>query len=351
MGRPKGSKNKTATVAPTETPSAELSSPSKKVTSDIGEGHINPPGSDDAREAAYGNFEAQKTEYEGDIDGMSEYNIDKLETAVADTPIVETPEDEAASRDEVISDPITQDDLDETKLTETAPEEVETDEVKSEETKEDKTVPYDALHEEREKRKFQKQKSDELESKNSELQEQLSEVLQELKKKSTTDDEFASNEDKKFSKIKAEVDELKMERAKDAEKDKERASQNAQTEFEKNISDTAKSLADEGYPGFEFMSTQVGNEILKLIEEDSDNAYLQNPEGWKTIYKQRVFPNISKIFTDQKKNEVMNGKKDAKREASLVTSPGSADKKPIESKTDDDWSYEDYIADRNAKSL
>lgn len=361
-GRPPKAKVDSPSAVEAEAKTVETKE-TKASKSDVGSGHVNPPGLNDERESAYSKFEAMRAKEEaGDIEGMSEYGIETMEDAVSEeAPITEdapeTPEDIAAKKDEVISEPITQDDLDENdenKKAETSSEKEEAGQPEPEEIKdkEQKTVPLDALHEEREKRKFLRKQNEELEAKNAEISEQLHQVLQDLKKKSESEgsDEFMTEEDEKVNALKSDIEELKMERQKRIEKENSDAVQSAQTELQNSIKRTAEELKDEGFPGFEFLADRVGAEILNLIAEDPDNAYLQNPDGWKKVYKERVFPPVKQLFAEKEKSEILDAKKEAKKGASLVTSPGAPDKKP-EKDESQDWTYADYIASRKERSL
>lgn len=348
MGRPKGSKNKTEAAPVEAAPEVKKSEAKPESIPDIGAGHANSPGSDDAREAAYDNYEASKSDAE-ELGPME--IIAKMGDAVGD-PLPEAVDEDAdrvARTDKVNSKPITQDDLDTTKKTETSPE----DEVAGlkepedkDKDKEQKVVPLDALHEEREKRKHQRKVSEELEVKNAELHEQLREVLQDAKRKSESEStEFMSAEEKALNKIKSDMEDLKMDRNQREERDKAASIKTAQGQLEADIEDTSKKLEEMGFPGFKFLAGKVGDEILRLVGEDPDNAYLQNPDGWMKVYKEIIFPPVKKAFAVEEKNELFDKKLEAKKNSSLITSPGSTDKK-VDSQKSEEWTYQDYVDDK-----
>ncbi|MFA6336041.1 MAG: hypothetical protein WCX48_10940, partial [Bacteroidales bacterium] len=171
----------------------------------------------------------------------------------------------------------------------------EAEEVK--EVKEEKTVPYGALKEEREKRKAAQKQIDELQDR---LQNVLSDFQNYVKKDSRQPEEPAVIEDydkeiidlKKV--VQRQTDELKALRGNFQSEQQKMA----KAEFDKRLDAVDSDLLKEGYPGFNQFIGHVKQVLSQIAEEDMDEAKsLDNPEGWKRIYKERVFDNLSTIFT------------------------------------------------------
>lgn len=221
-----------------------------------------------------------------------------------------------------------------------------TDEKHEDKKEEKKTVPYDALHEEREKRKLAQSKTRELEEKLKELEAKVNSAS-----KPPEDEEiYLTDEEKKLREMEKSLAELKAEKEARERENRQSQERSAKERLEKDVADTDKSLMSEGFPGFQFLAPRVGEELAKLIKEDPDNVYLDTPEGWKKIYKEIVFPTVKGIFTQSDKNAMMEEKKAAKTGAGLVGSPGKSDK-PVEKKTDEGQTYEEYLEMRRRSGL
>ena len=215
----------------------------------------------------------------------------------------------------------------------------EAEEVK--EVKEEKTVPYGALKEERDKRKAAQKQIDELQDR---LQNVLSDFQNYVKKDNQQQEEPAviDDYDKEIIELKKVVqrqtDELKALRGNFQSEQQKMA----KAEFDKRLDAVDSELLKEGYPGFNQFIGHVKQALSQIAEEDMDEAKsLDNPEGWKRIYKERVFNNLSTIFTTKQLADKRSDKESAKKEAqSVVTNPG---KGLPEKEKSSEWSYDDYV--------
>ena len=320
MGRNKGSKNKSSQVVDTGTDLTNVASEEANtvVNNDNNTtlGYEGEPEIDTERAAIYAEYDKQNN---------------------TETVPEETVSDEKKSED-VISDATPVEAATETDVSEV----VATEDKKKEETK---TVPYDALHEEREKRKLAQAKARELEDKLKEMEARIA-----LSKLVEQDNEYLTDDDIKLKKLERSIAELEEKETKRDFENRQMQERTAREQLNKNLVDTDKALTDEGYPGFQFLSSRVGDELNKLVAEDPDNIYLDAPDGWKKIYKEKVFPTVKGVFAQVERQGLMDKKTVAKEGAALVGSPGSADKKP-EAKKDDGWTIEEYLEDRRKNSI
>src|SRR3990167_4397047 len=314
MARPKGSRNKSSqesdNIATTNAASEEANSivDTDKSTA---LGYEGDPDLDPERAAIYDEYEKQA-------------NTEAVPEA-ADKEVAPVEEPEEVKKDEAEAPPV------EEAAEAPAPEEAAIEEKKKEETK---TVPYDALHEEREKRKLAQAKSRELEEKIKALEAQAA-----SSRPVEQDNEYLTDEEKKLRDLERSLAELKAKEEARERENRQSQERTLREQLEKNLADTDKALAAEGLPGFQFLSGRVADELNKLVAEDPDNSYLDNPEGWKKIYREKVFPSVKGIFVQANKQDLMDGKKAAKEGAALAGSPGSSPKKP-EVKKDDGWTID-----------
>lgn len=211
-------------------------------------------------------------------------------------------------------------------------------------TTEPKTVRLEALHEEREKRKGLSVEKKKLEERVKELENQIAQATQKPSNDSpTADDEFLTTEEIRIAALERKINTMEA-------KEAELKSRTEKEIFHKTLSEVDKALFDEGFPGFTFLSGRVSDELTKLVNEDSDNAYLNNPDGWKKIYKERVFPAVKGLFSDMSKKTVMDGKVAAKTGVALAGSHGQAPPAPKKA-SDEGWTYDQYLEHRMKNSL
>ena len=182
--------------------------------------------------------------------------------------------------------------------------------------KEEKFVPLEALHEEREKRKAEKKAREELEKEIVELKSKVQKpVLQENYAISDYDAEIIS--------LKNQVDMLR-----DIEEKREQLAQlegakNIERQRYQNIETADKELREAGYVGFKQMIGAVAEELYKMQEAGEDAVSYDNPTGWKHIFTTKVFPNIREAILEQSNKAILQGKKEQKQKANLVSTPGS----------------------------
>lgn len=328
MGRRPGSKNKTQSKVEAPVTANEVSQETTTVTEESVNnstlGYVGEPELDPERESIYDEY-AQVNEPAAAVT-----------EEVAEKPVEAKGEEEEEKKEE-----------EETK-TETSPEEEvaenkveDVSETKTEEKKKEeiKTVPYDALHEEREKRKLAQAKAREFEERLKELEARLSSPP---KPAEFAENEYLTEEERRLK-------ELEDFRADILAKEQKEKARTAQQTLEKNIADTDAFLAEKGFPGFQFLAGRVGDELDRLVKEDPDNAVLNNPEGWKKIYVEKVFPTVKGLFAQIERQDVMDKKKAAKSGIALAGSPGATTKK--EPATEKEYTYEDYLNDRIKNSL
>lgn len=261
-------------------------------------------------------------------------------TAVEDTKIQgseEKPEDIKENKGEKSpeqpAEPVS-----ETYAADTKPEETDEDKTKNREIK---TVPYDALHEEREKRKAAQAKARELEEKVKILES----LTAQEKPKSQEDESYLSDEEKRVRLLEREIAEIRTRDRMREEATKLTAQEQAKRELDKLIADTDENLAKEGFPGFKFLSGRVGDELTRLLQENPDDTWLSTPEGWKKIYKEKIFPSARGLFVQAERDKLMADKKNAKSDASLSSSTGQ--RLPSAKKDENDgYSYDEYLAMR-----
>lgn len=323
MSRPKGSKNRSSQES-VDSIIPDTGAASEEATNNTALGYVGDAVLDPEREQIINQYNE-----ENNLTEPAPAEAEKTEEAKAEDTVVDEKKEEVA-----VAPP----------EEEAAPVAEVTDALKEEKKKEEiKTVPYDALHEEREKRKI-------AQSKARELEEKIKELEAKVNNKPPADDTYLTDEEKKLRDVEEEISRLK---AKEAAREKETyqaQERSAREQLDKNLADTDKALADEGYPGFQFLTSRISEELNKLVQEDPDNAYLDSPEGWKKIYKEKVFPAVKGIFTQADKQSLMDEKKAAKTGAGLAGSPGKSDKAP-EKKADDGLSIDEYLEMRRKGSL
>lgn len=324
MGRPRGSKNKSSQeivdniVAGTEAASEEANGNS--ALGYVGDAVLDPEREEIINQYNIDNNIAETVPEKTDAAEVK--TEEAVEEKKEDTPAVATPDEAAIVTHEVTGE-------------------------KHEDKKEEKkTVPYDALHEEREKRKLAQSKTRELEERLKELEAKINSAV----KPSVEEDIYLTDEEKKLQEMEKSLAELKAEKEYREKESRQSQERSAREQLEKNVADTDKTLMSEGFPGFQFLAPRVGEELAKLIKEDPDNVYLDSPEGWKKIYKEVVFPTVKGIFTQSDKNALMEEKKAAKTGAGLVGTPGKSDK-PAEKKSDEGQTYEEYLEMRRKGGL
>lgn len=217
--------------------------------------------------------------------------------------------------------------------------------------KEQKLVPLDALHAEREKRKAVQSRQRELET---QLQAVMAEVriLKEANKPLTGEVGDAEDIDpfEEVKKLRREMSELK---SRDIQREQEGRKRDFETKskaLQNDLSKTNDDLEKEGYPGFNMMLNSVTEKLADLMNDDPQEAVLlDNPDGWKKIYKEEIYPIIKEKFGKALKEGSIREKEKLKSEANLIGSSGKTEK-PVD-KEDEDWTPEDYLNSRRKQGL
>ena len=237
----------------------------------------------------------------------------------------------------------------EKETTETSPEEEGTDTLESEEKPEDKTVPLGALHESRAETRAAKARI-------TKLEEQLSEVIGNFKTLAEQKKEPEATFD--ISEPIDDTDEaiqiLRKQNADLAAKFKDFSTQQIAekqamqvSEQDRIIKKTDAELAKEGYSGFNKFAWVVGEEIGKITDPDEKAAF-QNQEGWKKIYKERVYPSLKTMFTSKDQKEKFLKKDEAAAKADLISNSGKVKKSAPKVKNN---TYEDYLEMRTKNQV
>ena len=277
------------------------------------------------------NQEASKEESKG----TEEVKTDESAPAkVADYKIEET-ESSAAQ------------DVQEKKPVEEKKEEVK--EVKETKENRETKVPYDALHAEREKRKAAQARIRELENERNILLQETRKAQEEREKPP----EVVEDYEKEILDLRREMKGLRQEitsQKQSLEFDKQTKQK---VEIESRIAKADRELESEGYPLFTTLQDQVTKEITKMIEDDRENwqdivSEWDTPDGWKKIYKEKVFPFLDGKFKIRYQSASQEEKKDLKKQAALTG--GSAQKVTPEEK-EEEYSYHDYLKRRKESLL
>ena len=233
----------------------------------------------------------------------------------------------------------------EKKVTEPTTDKVVTDELEkpqkpdTPEDKEIQMVPHAALHEEREKHKVSK-------SKISELQGQVNVLNERLDKMAEGEIEPSEVPNKEIVALKAQVAALQKSQEVFNEAAQKQTVEAEKARIAKLIDTTDKELSDSGMPGFKQFGALVGQEIGKLVEQDEANKHLDYPEGWKKIYKEKVYPTIARLQKQTGIDEHLKKKEAEKEDVNLVPKGGTPPASKKE-KSDDDFTMTDALSMRN----
>ena len=246
--------------------------------------------------------------------------------------------------------------------TEDAPEDAEgedePDDKKPEE--EEKTVPYGALHAEREKRKEIQKIVGKLEGQVAELIADNKAFMEQGKKAEADETDLESlleegNFDdvlkltlKQNTELKKRMAKLENNDGKRTQADEQTAHEAKQKAVETRISKITTSLDEDGYPGFDMFVDKMNAELVQMIDDDPDNEALDNDDGYKKIYRERIFPKVKKMFVGQEKADTFEKKRDRKKKAN-IGGGGKADPKAKEkdiNELSNDEMYADYKKQR-----
>ena len=162
---------------------------------------------------------------------------------------------------------------------------------------EKKMVPYDALHEERERRKALQMEVEELKYRFNQAPKQEKVEVATMEgfdsEGNVTDYEVAMKAIlKENMNIKRELDTVKSKSTVFESNYQNTVKLDAEAKLAKRVETTTKELSEEGFPGFSEFVPLMSAELNKLIAEDRDNVKFDNEAGWKQIYKEKIFPKI-----------------------------------------------------------
>jgi hypothetical protein len=202
---------------------------------------------------------------------------------------------------------------------------------------EDKTVPLGALHEERQKRK-------ESQAKVVELEQQVKELAQQVKSKPKEEgeEEYIEDYDAELIKLRKDNESLRKKVDGIEAKGTQSEAEKAQTAFLAKVDKVGKELTEEGFNGFSDCTPMLRQHIQNLISKEPDpQEYIagrklldiDNPEGWKKIYKEEIYPSIEKIINQKKSEDIIDERIARKKKAALSGNSGG---KPVQTKKKDD---------------
>jgi len=245
----------------------------------------------------------------------------------------------------------------------------ESDQVKgdSDDDQDQKMVPLAALHEERKRRQEQaseiKSREERIETLESRVEQLLNDNNKLLDRLTTRDDDGDSGEydndelDEHDRAVLKDLKELKEYKQK-AEAERARQQQEeTRTKFQKNVKKVSDELAEEGYLGFEdfgvpLVADRLRVKIAELGEKKALEKY-DNLDGWKVLYKEEVWPNVSKkLRISLVKNEEDNEEKIRKKKGARLPNKPNA---PRTTPKDDDSNltqeemYSDYMKRRRSQ--
>lgn len=306
----------------------------------------NPVGMSEERKSLY-------REYTEGVDSGEITPPPEGEEKVPGSEISDTPPEEGAT--ETSSDNEEQERKPEEEL---EPKGEETTEEESPETKkEDKhtMVPHAALHEERQEHKETKAKLNKAVELIEQTQKQLT-MLMEENKKLRSDEQPEKKDDgpiddieKYVRDLKDEVQQVKLENKKLREERVEELTSQSESKRQAIVNSVAEDLKGDGYPGFEEFLGKVAEHIeMTARGNPTKMAAMDNPEGWKKVYKESVFPKVASIFGVKAKEVKRSEKEELKGKANLVGKGGQPPVKK-EDEPKKPWDLGDYYKMRQEK--
>lgn len=228
---------------------------------------------------------------------------------------------------------------------ETPPEDPDDTPTPGDKIKDQKMVPLGALHEEREKHRTTKREVTELRS-------QVDQLLADFKKFSESGKPSSKGEEdipEPIDDVETAIRDLRGENKRlraEIDLDRETRNQDSRKHVEvergRFIDETDKELAAEGLNGFKMFIDRVGSKLVEIHKINPELANkLDTPAGWKRIYKEKVYPEISGLFVAKQKEEGRQNKLTNKNNAGLSGSPGVSGTPSPEPKKA--WNFDDYL--------
>jgi hypothetical protein len=213
--------------------------------------------------------------------------------------------------------------------------------------KEEKTVPYNALHEERLKRQAETKLRKELEARAKALEDEVNKL-----KATDTQPVEITDYEKELIDHKQKLQAIETVLAREQKEKVESTERENRKKFESIMEEIDSELKTEGVAGFLLAKVQVADEVKRLLLEDEANAIIDNKEGWKKIYKESFYPKFRDEFLSVEKAREKSEKTELKKGAALGNIPGKAPEKPksVDNLTPDQM-RERYMEERRARQL
>lgn len=108
------------------------------------------------------------------------------------------------------------------------------------------------------------------------------------------------------------------------------------------VTELGEELNADGYPGFKMFVGEINTHLQGL--NDADYAKLNNPEGFKTIYRETVYPKVQRVFNNSHNQDVLKTR-NARKENGLgiaTTQAVGSNAKPDDG---DNWSPQKYLTE------
>lgn len=198
-----------------------------------------------------------------------------------------------------------------------------------------------ATYEERQKRKVEKELREKAEKRAADLEAKIKqyEAPKAEEEPIITDYDRAIIDLRKENKeMKNELRAIKETEAERSEREHREALERVEKQTRDSLAQVHKDLVSEGYPGFKFAVGEIQNELRRLVAEDEANITLDNPAGWKKIYKEKIFPDLQAEWQETEQRRSQDAKTELKKQANLSSSTGKMPPKP---KTDNDKTPEE----------
>jgi hypothetical protein len=206
-----------------------------------------------------------------------------------------------------------------------------------------------ATYEERQKRKAEKELREkaerEAESLRAKIKQFESQKTDHAEEPITDYDRAILDLRKENQEMKHELRAIKETEAERTERERREALERVEKQTRESLTQVHKDLVSEGYPGFKFAVGEIQNELRRLVAEDEANISLDNPAGWKKIYKEKIFPDLQAEWQETEQRRSQDAKTELKKQANLSSSTGKMPPKPKSKEPDNPAeAYEQAIA-------
>lgn len=213
-------------------------------------------------------------------------------------------------------------------------------------SEEKKMVPYDALHEERERRKALQYEVEALKRQFDQSLNASKAATSETVEGFDTEGNVTDYDVAMKSLVKSNLElrrELNSVKGKSdlIESDFRSKREREATDLLKTrITTTNDVLAAEGFPGFSEFTPMVTAELNRMLAEDAGNRAYDNEEGWRRIYREKIFPKVAASAGEHVRQDGFEQKKVLKAAANLSKAPGGLPPKTVK---EEEWSKESYL--------